>query len=92
MIMLGQNQAAEWGKDNVRVNIICPGLVRTKLSAALFANDAVLKGIEDRIPLNRAADPDEIAGLACFLASDASSYMTGSVVVNDGGILLSPLF
>ena len=92
MIMLGQNQAAEWGKDKIRVNVVCPGLVRTKLSAALFANDSILKGIENRIPLNRAAEPDEMAGLVCFLASEAASYMTGSVIVNDGGLLLSPLF
>jgi NAD(P)-dependent dehydrogenase (short-subunit alcohol dehydrogenase family) len=92
LIMLGQNQAAEWGKDNIRVNVICPGLVRTKLSSALFANEDMTRKLEQKIPLQRAGEADEMAGLACFLASDASSYMTGSIIVNDGGILLAPLF
>lgn len=90
LVMLAQNQAAEWGKDNVRVNVICPGLVKTKLSRALWDNpqhEKVLTGI----PLRRMAMPDEMAGLAVFLASDASTYMTGSVLVNDGGILHAPL-
>ena len=92
LIMLGQNQAVEWANDNIRVNIICPGLVRTKLSAALFANEQIEKKIIKKIPLNRAAEADEMAGMACFLASDAASYCTGSVMVNDGGILLAPLY
>ena len=92
LIMLGQNQAVEWAKDKIRVNIICPGLVQTKLSAALFTDEKMLERMINRIPLRRAADPDEIAGLACFLASDASSYTTGSVIVNDGGLLLASLF
>lgn len=92
LIMLGKNQAAEWGKDNVRVNVICPGLVKTKLSAALFSDEKTSKWVQSRIPMRRAADPDEMAGLAVFLASDASSYCTGSVIVNDGGILLSQFF
>jgi NAD(P)-dependent dehydrogenase (short-subunit alcohol dehydrogenase family) len=90
LVMLAQNQAAEWGPDNIRVNVICPGLVKTKLSRALWDNpnhEKALKGI----PLRRMAMPDEMAGLAVFLASDASSYMTGSVLVNDGGILHAPI-
>lgn len=92
LIMLGKNQAAEWGPDNIRVNMICPGLVKTKLSAALFMNEEHNKKLVKRIPLQRAASPDEMAGLACMLASDAGSYCTGSVFVNDGGILLASLF
>ncbi len=91
LIMLSQNQAAEWGKDNIRVNVICPGLVKTKLSAALWADDNNRKKFEHNIPLKRMAMPDEMAGLAVFLASDASSYMTGAVLVNDGGILHAPI-
>lgn len=91
LIMLAKNQAAEWGKDNVRVNVICPGLVKTKLSAALWSNEDNLKKYKKSIPLRRMAMPDEMAGLAVFLASDASSYMTGSVLVNDGGILHAPI-
>lgn len=91
LVMLAQNQAAEWGKDNIRVNVICPGLVKTKLSTALWADEENLKKFEKNIPLGRMAMPDEMAGLAVFLASEASSYMTGSVLVNDGGILHAPV-
>lgn len=92
ILMLSQNQAAEWGKDNIRVNAICPGLVKTKLSQALWTNDSLLKNAEKKIPLGRMADPNEIAGMAVFLASSASSYVTGGVFVNDGGLLQGPLF
>ena len=91
LIMLAQNQAAEWGKDNIRVNVICPGLVKTKLSTALWSNEENLNQFKRNIPLGRMAMPDEMAGLAVFLMSDASSYMTGSVLVNDGGILHAPV-
>lgn len=91
LVMLAQNQAAEWGKDNIRVNVICPGLVKTKLSAALWSDENNLKKFEKNIPLKRMAAPDEMAGLAVFLASEASSYMTGAVLVNDGGILHAPI-
>jgi len=91
LVMLAQNQAAEWGKDNIRVNVICPGLVKTKLSAALWSDENNLKKFKSNIPLGRMAMPDEMAGLAVFLAADASSYMTGAVLVNDGGILHAPV-
>lgn len=90
LVMLAQNQAAEWGPDNIRVNVICPGLVKTKLSRALWDNPNHEKALGS-IPLRRMAVPDEMSGLAVFLASDASSYMTGSVLVNDGGILHAPV-
>lgn len=91
LVMLGQNQAAEWGVDNIRVNVICPGLVKTKLSQMLWQDDSNLQSFQRNIPLKRMAMPDEMAGLAVFLASDASSYMTGAVLVNDGGILHAPI-
>ncbi len=91
LVMLAQNQAAEWGQHNVRVNVICPGLVKTKLSRMLWESESNQKGFSKNIPLKRMAVPDEMAGLAVFLASDASSYMTGSVLVNDGGILHAPI-
>ncbi len=91
IIMLGKNQAAEWGKDNIRVNVICPGLVKTKLSQMLWSNEYMLKEVSAKIPLGRMAQPEEMAGLAVFLASDAASYLTGSVIVNDGGLLNGPL-
>ena len=87
LIMLGKNQAVEWGKDNIRVNTICPGFVKTKLSAALWENEKMRNGILNATPLNRIASPDEMAGLAVFLASDASSFCTSASILNDGGIL-----
>ncbi len=87
LIMLGKNQAVEWGKDNIRVNTICPGFVQTKLSAALWENEKMRDGILRATPLNRIAKPDEMAGLAVFLASDASSFCTSASILNDGGIL-----
>ena len=92
MIMLGKNQAIEWGKYNIRVNTICPGYVRTKLSEALLVDEATQASLKKNAALGRYATPDEIAGLAVFLASDASSYMTGSKIVVDGGLLQAPLF
>jgi dehydrogenase/reductase SDR family protein 4 len=92
MIMLGNNQAIEWGKYNIRVNTICPGYVKTKLSAGLMENEAAYKSLKNNVALGRPATPDEMAGLAVLLASDASSYMTGTSIVNDGGLLHSPLF
>ncbi|MGB0932406.1 MAG: SDR family NAD(P)-dependent oxidoreductase [Chitinophagales bacterium] len=92
MIMLGKNQAIEWGKYNIRVNTICPGYVRTKLSEALLKDETMHESLKKNAALGRYATPDEMAGLAVFLASDASSYMTGSTIVNDGGLLHAPLF
>lgn len=92
MIMLGKNQAIEWGKYNIRVNTICPGYVRTKLSEALLVDEAKNASLQENAALGRYAMPDEIAGLAVLLASDAGSYMTGSTVVVDGGLLHAPLF
>ena len=92
LIMLGKNQAIEWGKHNIRVNMICPGYVRTKLSEALLADEKAHESLQENAALGRYSTPDEMAGLAVFLASDASSYMTGSTIVNDGGLLHAPLF
>lgn len=92
VIMLGKNQAAEWGKDNIRVNVICPGLVKTKLSSGLWKNESLMKKLPGKIPLGRMAMPEEMAGLAVYLASDAASYTTGGVFVSDGGLLQGPLF
>lgn len=85
LISLTRVLAKEWGGANVRVNAICPGLVRTKFSAALWQDEDHLKRFLGEIPLGRIAQPDEMAGLAVFLASDAASYCTGGVFVADGG-------
>ena len=88
LIMLTQNQAKEWGKVGVRSNVICPGLIKTKFSQALWSNDNLMGFIKQQLPMGRIATPDEMAGLAVFLASDASSYCTGSVIEADGGYML----
>ena len=78
--------AAELGKDGVRVNAIGPGLIETPLNAAVRANNPdLVKIFMDHTPLGRAGKPEDIVGPAIFLASDLSSYVTGSIVMADGG-------
>jgi NAD(P)-dependent dehydrogenase (short-subunit alcohol dehydrogenase family) len=78
--------AAELGKDGVRVNAIGPGLIETPLNAQVRAtNPELIKIFLDHTPLGRAGTPDDIVGPALFLASDLSAYVTGSIVMADGG-------
>jgi NAD(P)-dependent dehydrogenase (short-subunit alcohol dehydrogenase family) len=88
LVSLTQVLAKEWGAAQVRVNAICPGLVQTKFSEALWNNEAMLKGFLKRVPLGRMAQPDEIVPLAAFLASSAGSYCTGGVYTVDGGMTI----
>lgn len=89
LIMLTKSQGKEWGRANIRVNAICPGLIQTKFSQALWSNEAILGQVEKHLPSGRMAQPDEMAGLAVFLASDASSYCTGSIFTADGGHMIT---
>ncbi|MEL6865575.1 MAG: glucose 1-dehydrogenase [Bacteroidota bacterium] len=89
LIMLTKNQAKEWGKYNVRSNVLCPGLIKTKFSAALWQNEQLLNRIEKNIPSGRMGLPDEMTGVVLLLASDAGSYITGSVYTADGGYLIA---
>ena len=89
ILMLSKNQAKEWGKYGIRANAICPGLIKTKFSAALWQNEKILSKIEKTIPSGRMGNPEEIAGLACLLASDAGAYMTGGVYTADGGYMIA---
>jgi dehydrogenase/reductase SDR family member 4 len=88
LISLTKVMAAEWGKYGIRANAICPGLIQTKFSEALWQNEAILKHVLKDIPLNRIGQPHEISSLALLLASEAGSYCTGSVFTADGGYLI----
>jgi NAD(P)-dependent dehydrogenase (short-subunit alcohol dehydrogenase family) len=86
LIMFTKAVAADWAQYGVTVNAIAPGTFLTDANSRWFSQFTELKGqMESTIPMGRLGDPSEIAGLALYLASDASSYMTGSVVVIDGG-------
>ncbi len=82
---LARNLAVEFGSDNVRVNCIAPGLIKTDFARALWENPQTLKASNARTPLGRIGEPDEIAGAAVYLASQAGAYMTGQTLVVDGG-------
>ena len=82
---LTQAMAQDWGKDNIRVNAICPGLIKTKFSEALWSDDKILNRFIKQIPLGRAGTTGDVAGLAVFLASDAAAYCSGGIYRVDGG-------
>lgn len=82
---LARNLAAEFGPSGVRVNCIAPGLVRTDFAKALWENPDTLRAVTRSTPLRRIGEPNEIAGAAVYLASAASTFMTGQTMVVDGG-------
>lgn len=82
---LARNLATEFGADNIRVNCIAPGLIKTDFAKALWENPETLKRSLTGTPLKRIGEPEEIAGAAVYLASKAGSYMTGQMLVVDGG-------
>ena len=79
--------AQEWGADGIRANAICPGLIKTQFSQALWKDEHMANNVLGHQPIHRIGVPDDVAGLALFLASDASSYCTGGVYMVDGGYL-----
>ncbi|MGA9774183.1 MAG: SDR family oxidoreductase [Blastocatellia bacterium] len=85
---LARNLAVEWGPRNIRVNCIAPGLVRTDFARALWENAEMLAKAESATPLRRIGEPEDIAGAAVYLASPASRWMTGQVIVIDGGVTI----
>lgn len=86
VVMLTRVLALELAKYNIRVNAIAPSIVKTKFSEPLWSNPDTLKQIAGDIPLGRLAETDDIIGSALFLASDASSYVTGHTIIVDGGL------
>lgn len=89
LVMLTQSQAREWGSDGIRSNAICPGLIQTKFSSALWQNEDILNHFVAQLPLQRMAQPEEMVGLALYLASDAGKYSTGGVFTADGGHMIA---
>jgi NAD(P)-dependent dehydrogenase (short-subunit alcohol dehydrogenase family) len=88
LISLTKVMAKEWGGDNIRANVICPGLIKTKFSEALWNNDKIMHTMMKMLPIKRVGTPEEIAALALYLAADESAYCTGSVFTADGGFTI----
>jgi NAD(P)-dependent dehydrogenase (short-subunit alcohol dehydrogenase family) len=88
-MQLARNLAVEWGPHNIRVNCIAPGLVKTDFARALWENPEVLTRYETQTPLRRIGEPDDIGGIAVFLASRAGAFVTGQTVVADGGVTIA---
>lgn len=83
---LTRNLAIEWGSQRVRANCIAPGLIKTDFSRALWENPEILARVEQGTPVRRMGMPDDIGGVAVFLASRAAAYITGQTIVVDGGL------
>jgi NAD(P)-dependent dehydrogenase (short-subunit alcohol dehydrogenase family) len=88
-MQLTRSLAVEWGPRNVRINCVAPGLVKTDFARALWEDPERLKRTVSTAPLRRIGEPTEIGGIVAFLASKASSFMTGSVIVADGGVSIA---
>jgi len=88
VIMATKVMAQQWAQYNIRVNTVAPGLTKTRFSEALWKNDDILKIAMSRTPMARPAEPEEMVGTIIYLASDASSYVTGQVIAVDGGVTI----
>jgi len=88
LISLTKVFAKEWGEAKIRVNVICPGLIETKFSEALWTNEKIMAMIMKQLSIKRAGTSEEIGAMALFLASSASSYSTGGVFTADGGFTI----
>ncbi len=86
---LGRALATEWGVDNIRVNCIAPGLVKTDFAKALWEDDKRRAAREATTPLRRIGEPDDIGAIAAFLASKAAAFITGQIIVADGGVTIA---
>lgn len=91
VIMLTKALAVELGPENIQVNALAPGFIRTRFSAALWGNPQLKQMLEKATPQRRIAPPEELIGAALYLAADASNFTTGSVLVVDGGFSLGAL-
>jgi NAD(P)-dependent dehydrogenase (short-subunit alcohol dehydrogenase family) len=91
VVSMTQTLAYELGPLGIRINAIAPGLIQTRFASALVDNPDIVSRIVSKTPLGRYGQPDEIAGGALYLASDAASFLTGHVLVIDGGMTLASL-
>jgi NAD(P)-dependent dehydrogenase (short-subunit alcohol dehydrogenase family) len=91
LIMLTQQLAMELGPANIQVNAIAPGVVKTRFSRLLWTTPQIADPLLARMPLGRFGEPEDVAGLALYLASPASDYVTGAVFLVDGGLSVSPV-
>jgi NAD(P)-dependent dehydrogenase (short-subunit alcohol dehydrogenase family) len=91
LVSLTRTAAQEWAPYNIRVNAIAPGWVESEMNSGARQDESFTKNILSMIPLGRWGVPDDVANVALFLACDASAFMTGSVVVVDGGQTLTGL-
>lgn len=85
VIMMTQVLAAELAADNIQVNAIAPGFIKTKFSAAIWQNEQMYQTVVKQIPQGRMAEPEELTGMAIYLAAAASSFTTGATLLVDGG-------
>lgn len=88
VLMLTKVLAAELAGDNIQVNAIAPGFIKTKFSAAIWGNPQLNEAVMKQIPQGRMAEPEELTGIALYLASGASSFTTGETILIDGGQLI----
>jgi NAD(P)-dependent dehydrogenase (short-subunit alcohol dehydrogenase family) len=86
---LVRNLAVEWGPRNIRVNGIAPGLVKTDFARALWEDPGARSAREAQTPLRRLGEPDDIGGIAVMLASRAGNFITGQLIVADGGVTIA---
>jgi gluconate 5-dehydrogenase len=85
ILSMTRSLAAEWGKFGITVNVLAPGWFKTAQNAVLYENKEWVDYITERIPLNRPGQPHDLDGTVIFLASDASEYITGQIILVDGG-------
>jgi NAD(P)-dependent dehydrogenase (short-subunit alcohol dehydrogenase family) len=88
-MQLARNLAMEWSPHNIRINCIAPGLVKTDFARALWENPEILQRYESQTPLRRIGEPNDIGGIAVFLASRAGAFITGQTIVADGGVTIA---